>query len=151
MAVLGYMNETSKELIWRTPYLCPHLVEINKSPYTSCKFLFGGEVWFLTCYPNGSTEDDSIGYVSIHLFRCYSGPSLSLDFTVSLKTVHGKKEKLLHCRNIFQDTRWGFGVARWISRAELFERASEFLSSDNLLTVVFSIKFSEVESKFSFL
>lgn len=143
MASVGYMNEISKRFEWRIPHFFPHLEEFNEYFYNSPKFLFNGESWFLALYPNGHRESNSTGYVSILLFRCCSGPSLSLKFSISLKSVEGKKEKETYCRYTFRDGGWGFGASHCISRAELFEKTSELLPS-NVLTVIFAIKYSEV-------
>lgn len=120
--------------------------------YKSPSFAFDGATWYLKIYPNGDKTDDSVGYVDLELRRKSSDPPYSLEFSLSLKTLEGKKDTEWQDTCIFEteNGNQSCGVARFMPRSEILERKSELLPS-GALTVVCTLrspKFTEDASKY---
>lgn len=141
MGTIGKVNKNSKhiyEFEWTISNFFS-LSEEDDISYNSPSFSFDGATWYLKVYPNGDKEYDSIGYVDLVLYRKSPGPPYSLEFSLSLKSLEGKKVGEWNEIFIFEEAFKSRGLSCFMSRSEIFEMESELLLSD-ALTVVCTLK-----------
>lgn len=117
------------------------LSEGDAALYFSPPFLFGGKRWLLEVYTRGRpprNRSDSSGYVDLVVVKCGSNTSCKHTFSVSLKTVTGRKYNEEHCTKIFQGYDFHY-FNRFISRLELSTNRHE-LVPNGVLTVLCTLK-----------
>lgn len=147
MATFGKVHDLTKEFNfeWKIDNFFS-LSEESGKPYNSPLFSFAGESWFLSVYPNGDPEDNSVGCIGVYLNRDLSGsPIINLTWTFGLKTVDGKKVHEKQCAYAFGEDDMGWGSPVLLKRSTLFGRKSELVPSD-ILTIVFSVDYCSKSS-----
>lgn len=149
MVTIGKLNEIQKELDieWSISNFDSLSDEADKY-YASPSFYFNGSSWYLKIYPNGRNADKSVGYLGLCLIRLSPGPPNSVDFSVGVKTLYGKRdrERLYTCICDSFGSRYvpkcfisQYGTPWGISRSQLFERKSELMPF-NVLTMLCTLK-----------
>lgn len=132
MGTIGNVDKISEEFQWRIPNFFS-LAESDK-PENSPTFSFAGELWYmsisLTSFP---------GFITVWLSRYCSGPSIELQYTLSLRTSGGKKHNLVHYTHSFSGKREEQSFMNYTSRTELLKRQWELVPR-KVLTVLCTIK-----------
>lgn len=111
--------------------------EIDKH-YESPKFYFCGASWTIRFYPNGETQDESNGWLSLYVVRKSSGSPVTLDYSLGFKSIDGENDVLETSTNDFHEKEDGWGKSI-ILKTVLIEKKPELIPSD-ILTVVCSLK-----------
>lgn len=144
MEPVGEVNDLAKEFNfeWKIDNFFSLSKEYGKKYYTSPLFSFGDESWYLTVYPNGDPNDDTVGYISVYLYTASSDPPfINLSWSFGIKTFDGKKVHEEHHTFVFgEDDTAGYGSEKLLKRCTLLERKSELVPS-NILTIVLTIDY----------
>lgn len=141
MEAIGKVNTIP---VYHVEWIIPNFFSLSKEDsryYDSCPFTFNGETWYLRIYPNGDEDEDSVGYVDIFLKRKSTGPSISVDFSLYLKSVNGKEIEKEQYSCIFGEKNDACGCCCFISRSRLLRKRFELVPFDEL-TVVCTLKYS---------
>lgn len=143
MAEIGGLSEIGGEVTfeWKIEAFSSLAVEIDTF-YNSPKFYFSNASWNLKIYPNGEKEHETEGSIGLYLMKKSSDSPVTLNYTIGLKTVDGKKEANQNYTYIFHHKDWGYGRRNLISRSDLLNKKSELLPSD-VLTITCTMKNNE--------
>lgn len=141
MGTTGRVNKVpirGYDIEWQIPEFS-NLTEDISSP----TFSFAGAFWCLRIYLNCHKNHYRGRDLGLFLRRKSSGSPISLDFSLGLKTMEGKKDPEVHRSHIFREAEKGFGIPSCISATELMvARRSELLPS-NILTVFCTLRYPE--------
>lgn len=142
-AILGKRGEISisgsgEDIEWRIAGFMS-LSKKDGTWYYSPTFSFSGETWYLVISPNGWSKHDTFGHVDLYLFKNYSHRSIKQAFSLSLKTVKGKKYNEKHDAKEFEKWASYHGFVRYLPNLELSRRQIE-LVPNGVLTVVCTMK-----------
>lgn len=143
MAKIGDLCEIGGEVIfeWKIKDFISLSNERNIFYYSST-FYFSDASWNLKIYPFGVVENQSDGCIGLYLMkRSYSRP-ISVNYTIGLKTVDGKKDPDYNFTYVFDQRDSGYGTPKLISRSVLSEKKSELIPS-GILTVICTLKHAE--------
>lgn len=135
---VGNVGKFAEEFEWRIPHFFSLPKEVDKYEI-SHTFSFAGESWYIAIFPNGVTEENTVGRVGLLLRRCSSGLPINLEYTFCLKTLKGEKFQEKHFTYNFTEAKQAYGTSDYITRKELFKKRSELLPNGGL-TVVCLIK-----------
>lgn len=143
MEPVGKVNNLAKQFNfeWEIDNFFSLSTEDVKS-YDSPLIEFANESWYLTVYPNGDPEDDTVGYIEVYLFRDFPGlPLINVSWSFGLKTFDGEKvHEQRHTFAFGEDHCIGYGSKKLLKRFTLLERKSELVPS-NILTIVLTIDY----------
>ena len=152
MATIGELKEIPWEFViqWKIP-LFFSLSSKEDEFFSSSSFPFAGASWCLTIYTNGQTKitlanggmGSSVGFIDVYLNRKSSGPPISLEYYLGLKTTNGKIYSDRHITYIFKNIE-RYGYRRFINRSTLLEMDKELLPSGELC-VICRMKYSELD------
>ena len=132
MSKIGEMRETASGFEWEIHQFLSLPKDEGRS-YCSPSMLYNGESWCLQIYPNGCYR--TFDYVNLCLVRLSTGPPVSIELSLSIKTVDGKKDLERHCTAVFDDFHYVHASSRFISRSELGRRETELVPS-GILTLI---------------
>jgi speckle-type POZ protein len=110
-----------------------------ETPEFSCN----GHGWNLRIYPGGD-DDAPEGYVSIYLTHCSEG-STTADFEIEIIDKFGNNKEASQYTHKFEGVGgYGCGKRDFILRSDILDESQNILDSDGTLTVVVSIKLTDV-------
>lgn len=119
------------------------LSEKNKY-YTSSKFYFCGASWLLKLFPNGMPEEERTdGWIGVFLIKTSSDTSVTLDYSLGLKTIDKKIDSEVDISHVFDRKNSGRGIPKLLQRSILFEKKSNLLLLSDTLTVICTTKNSD--------
>ncbi len=106
--------------------------EVDKFYYSGA-FFFSGAFWKLLLNPNGQSQHQSVGHISLYLWRLDSGPPFKLRYSLGARMADGMERIIAKDVDLtlpFEKVK-SFGRAKFLMRLEL----DEFLSPSRVLTV----------------
>ncbi len=116
---------------------------IRKGHYVETpEFSCNGHDWHLEIYPGGA-DGATEGNVSIFLFH-QSEESITANYELQIIDKFGKQEKAFQYANSFGGIGDGSGRKNFILRSDILDESQNILDSDGTLTVVVSIKPTDV-------
>lgn len=95
-------------------------------------FILAGESWNFKLYPNGQQKKNSMGYICLYLNKISSGSSVTLEYSLGLKTLKGKKFLEHYRTSTFNRTHRACGVHKCLLRSYLLKITSVFSYTDPL-------------------
>lgn len=130
MSELGNVDEISEGFLWRIGDIC---TLIKDHVYCSPKFSFADNNWHLFVVRGNKSR-----CINVELRRISMGSPLIVDYTISFKTLDGKKDKE-HCRCDVKEVSLKPGLYRILSIQESFVIEREPVSS-NVFAVLCVLK-----------
>ena len=135
MATIGKVHDVPKELNfeWRINDFFSLSEKVGES-YSSPSFLLAGEFWYFRIYPNGKSEIYS-GFVSVFLMRKLKKPTISMEWSFSLKSCDKKRIHESTHKYAFDTSGNGCGAGEFLERSMLSEKKSELVPSGSLTII----------------
>lgn len=130
MSTLGNVDGISDGLLWRIGDI---YTLIKDHVYYSPKFAFADNDWRLCV-----VRDNKVRCINVQLRRISKGSPLTIDYSVTLKTMYGKEDKE-HCRCDVKEVSLKQGDYRIVSIQESFVSETEQVPP-NVFAVLCTLK-----------
>lgn len=132
MATVGKVQNVAREFNFE--WKIDNFFSLSEKYYICTSFSLAGESWYLSIYPNGRSEANSVGFIDVFLHRKVNGPPISLVWSTGVKTHEGKKVRVMQFTHVFENS-IGWGSSKFLKRSELLQKKSELVPLDALTLI----------------